>query len=59
MQQGRAQVLDGPFTESKELIGGYFLIDCGTRDEALAIARDCPAAAWASIEVREIGTCYE
>jgi hypothetical protein len=59
MEQGRAQVLDGPFTESKELIGGYFLIDCGTRDEALAIARDCPAAAWASIEVREIGTCYE
>jgi hypothetical protein len=57
--QGRAQVLDGPFTESKELIGGYFLIDCGTRDEAVAIARECPAAAWASIEVREIGTCYE
>ena len=42
MEQGRAQVLDGPFTESKELIGGYFLIDCATRDEALAIARDCP-----------------
>jgi hypothetical protein len=59
VQQGRAQVLDGPFTEAKELIGGYFLVDCGTRDEALAIARECPAAAWASIEVREIGTCYE
>jgi hypothetical protein len=29
------------------------------RDEALAIAHECPAAAWASIEVREIGTCYE
>jgi hypothetical protein len=57
--QGRAQVLDGPFTESKELIGGYFLIDCGTREEALALARECPAAAWASLEVREIGTCYE
>ena len=57
--QGRAQILDGPFTESKELIGGYFLLDCSTRDEALAIARECPAAAWASIEVREIGTCYE
>jgi len=59
VEQGRAQVLDGPFTESKELIGGYFLLDCGTRDEALTMARDCPAAAWASIEVREIGTCYE
>jgi len=59
LAQGRTQVLDGPFTESKELIGGFFLIDCGTRDQALAIARECPAAAWASIEVREIGTCYE
>ena len=59
VEDGRAQILDGPFTESKELIGGFFLLDCGTRDEALAIARDCPAAAWASIEVREIGTCYE
>ena len=39
MERGRAQVLDGPFTESKELIGGYFLLDCGTRDEALSPAR--------------------
>ncbi len=59
VEAGRAQVRDGPFTESKELIGGYFLLDCGTRDEALTLARDCPAAAWASIEVRELGTCYE
>ena len=58
-ERGHAQVLDGPFTESKELIGGFFLVNCNTRDEALAIARECPAAAWASIEVREIGACYE
>ena len=52
-------VLDGPFTESKEMIGGFFLLDCDTRDEALALASECPAAEWATVEVREIGPCYE
>ena len=56
---GSSRVLDGPFTESKELIGGFFLLDCGTREQALAIAQHCPAAEWATIEVREIGPCYE
>ncbi len=53
------QALDGPFAETKELIGGFFLLDGVTREEALAIAADCPAAAWATVEVRETGTCYE
>jgi hypothetical protein len=35
-------VSDGPFAESKEAIGGYFLLDVSTMDEALAIARECP-----------------
>jgi len=56
---GPAQLLDGPFTESKELIGGFFLVSCAQREEALALARECPALEWASIEVREVGTCYE
>jgi hypothetical protein len=56
---GSARVLDGPFTETKELIGGFFLIDCATRDEALELASACPAAEWATIEVREVGPCYE
>jgi len=56
---GRAQLLDGPFTESKELIGGFFLVSCAQREEALALAHECPALEWASIEVREVGTCYE
>src|SRR6478609_9524769 len=38
---GKAQVLDGPFAEAKEMIGGFFLLDCRTRDEALAIAARC------------------
>ncbi|MBV9345511.1 MAG: dehydrogenase [Gammaproteobacteria bacterium] len=55
---GRAAVLDGPFTEAKELIGGYFLLNVASREEALRHARDCPAAEWATIEVRETGPCY-
>ena len=51
--------LDGPFAEAKEMVGGYFLLDCKTKQEAVAIARECPAAEWATVEVREIGTCFE
>jgi hypothetical protein len=56
--EGRAQVLDGPFAEAKEMIGGFFLVDCKTRDEAVAIAVSCPAAEWCSIEVRAVAPCY-
>lgn len=58
VRSGRAQVLDGPFAEAKEMIGGFFLLNCRTREEALAIARRCPAAEWATIEVRETGPCF-
>jgi hypothetical protein len=59
IRAGRESVVDGPFTESKELVGGFFLLDCGTREQALALAAECPAAEWATIEVREVGPCYE
>jgi hypothetical protein len=55
---GRTQVLDGPFAEAKEMIGGFFLVDCKTRQEALEIAARCPAAAWATVEVRAPGPCF-
>ncbi len=58
MRAGQRRLLDGPFTEAKEMVGGYFLLDCATRDEAVAIAAQCPAAAWATVEVRETGPCY-
>lgn len=58
IRNGRREVLDGPFSESKEMIGGYFLVDCATREEALAIAAEIPAAQWATIEVRELGPCF-
>jgi hypothetical protein len=56
--QGRPQVVDGPFAEAKEMVGGFFLLDCATRDEAIAIARECPAAEWDTVEVRATGPCY-
>ncbi len=52
------RVLDGPFAEAKEMIGGFFLLDCATREAALGWAERCPAAAWATVEVRETGPCY-
>jgi hypothetical protein len=56
---GQAQVLDGPFAEAKEMVGGFFLVDCPTRAEAVAIAQQCPAAEWCTVEVRSVGPCYE
>lgn len=58
VRDGRAQVVDGPFAEAKEMVGGFFLLDCRTREEALAIARECPAAQWATVEVRETAPCF-
>ncbi len=55
---GQARVLDGPFAEAKEMVGGFFLLDVKTREEALALARACPAAEWATVEVRETAPCY-
>jgi hypothetical protein len=53
-----ARVVDGPFAEAKELIGGFFLLTVDTREQALEWAARCPAAAWATVEVRETGPCY-
>jgi hypothetical protein len=53
-----AMITDGPFAEVKEVIGGFFLLTCETREEAIAVARECPAAHWATIEVRELGPCF-
>lgn len=55
---GKSYLRDGPFTEAKEMVGGFFLIDVASRDEAVAIARRCPAAHWATVEVRECAPCY-
>ena len=58
VRDGKPQVLDGPFAEAKEMVGGFYLLNCKTREEALAIASRCPAAEWATVEVRETAPCY-
>jgi hypothetical protein len=55
---GKTQVLDGPFAEAKEMIGGFFMVDCASREEAVAIAATCPASEWATVEVRALGPCF-
>ncbi|MES2416066.1 MAG: YciI family protein [Pseudomonadota bacterium] len=59
VSNGKALVVDGPFAEAKEMIGGFFLLNCKSWAEAVAIAGQCPAAEWATIEVRATGPCYD
>lgn len=54
MRNGKRMVTDGPFAETREQLGGYYLIDAKDLDEALAIAERIPAARWGSIEVRPL-----
>jgi hypothetical protein len=51
---GTATVTDGPFTEAKELIGGYWLIQAKSKEEAVEWASRCPAADGDVIEVRQV-----
>ncbi|MEO5701404.1 MAG: YciI family protein [Casimicrobiaceae bacterium] len=58
MRGGKPSLVDGPFSETKEMVGGFFLVTCESKDDALAIAEACPAAEWATVEVRELGPCF-
>jgi hypothetical protein len=51
---GKPSVTDGPFTEAKELIGGYWLIQARSKEEAVEWASRCPAADGDVIEVRQV-----
>ena len=51
---GKSQVLDGPYVDSKEQFGGYFLIDVPDLDAAISWAARCPAAGHGAVEVRPI-----
>ena len=53
-ETGKPVVTDGPFTESKEVIGGYWMIDVQSREEAIAWAKRCPAANNETIEIRQV-----
>lgn len=54
VRDGQTLVTDGPFAETKEALGGFYLIEAADLDEAIALAGQCPGAAWGSIEVRPI-----
>lgn len=54
VRDGRVLHTDGPFAETREQLGGYYLVECDDLDQALAMAADCPAAPWGSVEVRPV-----
>jgi hypothetical protein len=54
VQDGRRLTTDGPFAETKEVLGGYYVVDCPDLDSALEAAARCPGAAYGSIEVRPL-----
>ena len=54
VRDGKKLVTDGPFAETKEQLGGYFLVEASDLDEAIRLAEKIPAARWASVEVRPI-----
>jgi hypothetical protein len=54
VRDGKVLNTDGPFAETREQLGGYYLIEAKDLDEALAIAARIPSAKWGSIEVRPV-----
>lgn len=54
VRDGKTLTTDGPFAETKEQLGGYYLLDCKDLDEALELAAKCPAAFNGSVEVRPL-----
>ncbi len=54
MRNGKVTTTDGPFAETKEQLGGFFLIDARDLDEAIRVASKIPAARLGSIEIRPI-----
>ena len=54
MRAGELLLSDGPFAETKEQLGGYYLFECANLDEAISWAKQIPSARYGSIEVRPI-----
>lgn len=58
LRDGGLQVQDGPYADTKEQVGGTFVIDVPDLDAALAWAEKCPAAEWGTIEIRPSAVRY-
>jgi hypothetical protein len=54
VRDGEAEIVDGPFAVTKEMLAGYYILECADLDEALKQAARMPMAPWATIEVRPI-----
>ena len=54
MRGGKRLVTDGPFAETHEQLGGYFLIEAADMDAAIAVAEQIPGARWGTVEVRPV-----
>ena len=52
VRQGKLQVQDGPFADTKEAFAGIFMLDVPDLDAAIALAEKCPAAQWGTVEIR-------
>jgi hypothetical protein len=54
VREGQTEITDGPFAVTKEVLAGYYILDCADLDEALKQAARLPMARWATIEVRPV-----
>ena len=54
VRDGQTEIIDGPFAVTKEVLAGYYILDCADLDEALRQAARLPMARWATIEVRPV-----
>lgn len=54
VRNGKTETMDGPFAETKEQLGGFYLFDCANLDEAIKYAAMIPHAAWGTVEVRPV-----
>jgi hypothetical protein len=54
VREGQKLVVDGPFAETREQLGGYYLVDARNLDEAIGIAERIPGARWGTVEIRPV-----
>jgi hypothetical protein len=54
IRDGKQVVTDGPFAETKEVLGGYYLLNCNSLDEAIDLAKQIPDAKCGSVEIRPV-----
>jgi hypothetical protein len=54
VREGKSLVTDGPFAETREQLGGYFLVEARDLDEAMSIAAKIPAGRWGTVEIRPV-----